>query len=104
MLFGKPEYSQHVPVSAYEDTGERSGFVTSILPGLDGTDFEGGIVDNHLMPSDLFTGSVAGLGEMQGVQVASMPVTTEAERQTFRGMWPGYTGGGRRSGTRWPWT
>ena len=36
-LFGKAEYPQHIPVSAYRDTSERSGFVTSVLDGEEGT-------------------------------------------------------------------
>ena len=35
-LFGEAEYPEHVPVCAYEDTGERSGFVKSVIPGADG--------------------------------------------------------------------
>ena len=34
-LFGNEEYSQHVPVSACRDTGEKSGFVASVLGGGD---------------------------------------------------------------------
>ena len=35
-LFGEAEYPERVPVSAYEDTGERSGFVASVFPGAGG--------------------------------------------------------------------
>ena len=97
MLFGDAKYPNWVPTSAYGDTGERSGFVLSILPKCDEGGVEGveemGAVDlgtsdfehpgSEAVPLPELTRSAATLANMQGVHVPHMPVCTPAEISWF---------------------
>ena len=47
------------------------------------------------------TDSMAGLGQMQDVRVASMKVRTAEERRRFSDMWPSYMNRGGRSTVDW---
>ena len=92
-LFGEAEYPEHVPVCAYEDTGERKGFVTSVIPGADGqreTELEDGVGVGDGAALDFMTVSAADLADMEGVRVASMKVSTAEERAKFSEMWATY--------------
>lgn len=101
MLFGTAKYSEWLPTSAYGDTGERCGFVRSILSngGGGGSDSleddivggdDGWDVDENnageAVPLPDLTLSAATLANMQGVQVPHMPVGSAAERAKFDGM------------------
>ena len=97
MLFGDAKYPNWVPTSAYGDTGERNGFVRSILPKCDEGGVEGveemGAVDlgtsdfehpgSEAVPLPELTRSAATLANMQGVHVPHMPVCTPAEISWF---------------------
>lgn len=102
MLFGEAEYSSWLPTSAYGDTGERNGFVRSVLPGGSGggTDLldalaidenerrnTGAQPMNEVVPLPDLTPSAGTLAHMQGVQVPAMPLKTPAERTQFNAMW-----------------
>ena len=93
MLFRKAKYSSWVPTNAYKDTGERSGFVRSILEGggeeesLDESELDGQENDGEAVPLPDPTQSAAALAIMHGVQVPAMPVSTACERTKFGEMW-----------------
>lgn len=104
-LLGKPKYSDWVPTSAFRDTGERSGFVTSGLverdfrkedgmPEVDEIDIT---EDDQEINLEGVTRSASSLANMQGVQVAAMPVATTAEREKFDTEWRRFVAEGVRS-------
>lgn len=98
MLFSKAKYSTWVPTNAYSDTGERSGFLQSVLEGAGGRESR---VDTELdepesdafgeaVPLPELTQSAAALASMQRVQVPAMPVSTAYGRDKFDDMWMAY--------------
>ena len=93
-LFGEAEYPQHIPVSPYRGTAERSRFVTSVLAGeegmVDAEESGGDDADNGDVPFEILTESMTARGQTQDVRVASMKVRTAEERRKFSDMWPPY--------------
>lgn len=100
MLFGEAEYSSWLPTNAYGDTGERNGFIRSVVPGgggggtdlldalaIDGNESDNAGPMNEVVPLPDLTPSAGTLAQMQGVQVPAMPVKTPAERSQFNAMW-----------------
>lgn len=49
LLFGKVKFSSWLPTGVYRDTGERSGFVRSDLPAMNG----GGLVSREELSLEL---------------------------------------------------
>lgn len=86
ILFGEAQNASWVPTSAYRDTGERSGFASSILAqdddGEDAADEACAGVD-EVLPLEGVIASATTLGEMQGFMIPAVPLTTMAERTKF---------------------
>ena len=94
-LFGKATFSDWIPTDAFADTGERGGFEKSELLGDSSEDVPYAGVEEwagiELSPS------AARLGEMQGVLIPAVKVSTDAECKTFRDMWHAHPVPGGRS-------
>ena len=94
-LFGKTTFSDWIPTGAFADTGEKGGFEKSELLGDSTEDVPCAGVEEwagiELSPS------AARLGEMQGVLIPAVKVSTDAERKKFRDMWHAHLVPGGRS-------
>ena len=83
-LFGKATFSNWIPTGAFADTGERGHFEKSELLGDSSEDIPGAEVEEWAGIE--LSLSAARLGEMQGVLIPAVKVSTDAGRKKFHDM------------------